>query len=291
VPYIELFGDSSHRDPEVYEEILAGHPHRIIAGFIHEVNATVSPDRVEGLHLHESYAEVAAILFGLGAITRGEALEVMHAAKDEACRAPRLRSRTSSTLTSPETLRVCSRAVALTATVHHVEIALSDVDRGVYEALDLRVAQHPSETLRFMVTRTLAYALSYEDGIAFSKGGLSQTDEPPVVVRDPTGVLLAWIDVGVPSAQRLHKASKAARRVAVFTAELAQLRREAESKKIHEAETIEVWPLDGALLDAIAQRLDRNTKLELTRSDGQLYVGIKGATLEAPLTRASLLSP
>src|SRR3954469_19332521 len=107
--------------------------------------------------------------------------------------------------------------MALTATIYHLEVALSDVDRGVYESLDLRLARHPSETMRYMLTRTLAYCLSYEDGIAFSKGGISAADEPPIAVRDPTGILLAWIDVGSPSAERLHKASKAARRVALFT--------------------------------------------------------------------------
>ena len=86
--------------------------------------------------------------------------------------------------------------MAAQATMHHVEVALSDVDRGVYEALDLRVAQHPSESMRYMLTRTLAYCLSYEEGIAFSKGGLSSTDEAPISVKDPTGVLLAWIDIG-----------------------------------------------------------------------------------------------
>src|SRR4051794_8263609 len=133
--------------------------------------------------------------------------------------------------------------MALTATVHRFEIALSDVDRGVYETLELRVAQHPSETMRYLLTRTLAYALSYEEGIAFSKGGLSDTDEPPVSIRDATGILLMWIDVGAPSAERLHKASKAARRVAVFTSELTQLRREAKGKTIHKADAIDVWPI------------------------------------------------
>ena len=78
-----LFGDSSHRDPEVYKEIVAAHPERIVAGFIHKVNATVSADRVEGLYLHESYAEVAAVLYELGSLTEAEALEVMRAAKGE----------------------------------------------------------------------------------------------------------------------------------------------------------------------------------------------------------------
>ena len=76
--------------------------------------------------------------------------------------------------------------MALTATLYHWKIALSDVERGVYEALDIRLAQHPSESVRYLVTRAIAYALFYEDGIAFSKGGISSTDEPPIVVRDPS---------------------------------------------------------------------------------------------------------
>jgi uncharacterized protein YaeQ len=180
--------------------------------------------------------------------------------------------------------------MALTATVHHVEVALSDVDRGVYEALDLRLAQHPSESMRYMLTRTLAYCLSYEEGIAFSKGGLSSTDEPPVAIKDPTGVFLAWIDVGAPSAERLHKASKAARRVDVFThVELAQLRKEAATRAIHKVEAIRVWRFPTRLLDALEARMERNTKLELTRNDGQLYVAVRGETFEATLGPESLV--
>jgi uncharacterized protein YaeQ len=50
--------------------------------------------------------------------------------------------------------------MALTATIYHLQVALSDVDRGVYEALDLRLARHPSESMRYLLTRTLAYCLS-----------------------------------------------------------------------------------------------------------------------------------
>src|SRR6185295_6804222 len=117
---------------------------------------------------------------------------------------------------------------------------------------------HPSETMRYLLTRVLAYCLSYEDGIAFSKGGLSSTDEPPIAVRDPTGIFLAWIDVGVPSAERLHKATKAARKVSVFThAELAQLRREAATKPIHKVESVEIWRIAPPFLDALEEKIGR----------------------------------
>ena len=180
--------------------------------------------------------------------------------------------------------------MALGATIHTIELALSDVDRNVYETLDLKVAQHPSETMRFLVTRVLAYALEYEEGIAFSKGGISSTDEPPIAIHDPTGILLAWIDVGSPAAERLHKASKAARRVALYTsADLFLLRRELEKQTIYKAEEIAVWRLAPAFVDAIVEKMDRKTKIELTRTDGQLYVVIGKTTLESALERTSLI--
>ena len=180
--------------------------------------------------------------------------------------------------------------MALTATLHHFKITLSDVERNVYEVLDLRVARHPSESTRYLVTRTLAYALSYEEGIAFSKGGVSSTDEAPVFVRDPTGILLAWIEIGSPSAARLHKASKAARRVALFTAAtIAPLVEEARSGAIHRAAGIDVWQLEPAFLDAVGERLDRNLDLELVHSEGRLYVTIAGEVLEGAVERMPLL--
>ena len=180
--------------------------------------------------------------------------------------------------------------MALTATMHHFQITLSDVDRGVYEALDLRVARHPSETMRYLVTRSLAYCLSYEEGIAFSKGGLSSAEEAPISVRDRTGVLRAWIDVGSPSAERLHKASKAASRVALFThVELALLVREASTRAIHRVDQIVVYRFEPEFLDALAGKLDKNSKFELVRTDGQLYVTIAAETLNGTVTECSLV--
>ncbi len=180
--------------------------------------------------------------------------------------------------------------MTLTATIYHFQITLSDVDRGVYEALDLRVARHPSETMRYLITRTLAYCLSYEDGIAFSKGGLSAAEEAPVSVRDATGVLRAWIDVGSPSAERLHKASKAAGRVALFThVEHALLLREASARVIHRLEQIEVFRVEPGLLDALDAKLDKNSKFEVVRTDGQLYITVAGSTLNGTLTQCSLV--
>ena len=180
--------------------------------------------------------------------------------------------------------------MAPNATVYHLEIGLSDVERSVYETLDLRVARHPSETVRYMLIRVIAYCLCFEDGIAFSKGGLSTADEPPISIHDSTGSRLAWIDVGLPSADRLHRASKAAKRVELFTtADVPTLRREASSRPIHRVDDIAVWRIAPTLLDTLEPKIAKRTKLEIVRNEGQLYVTVDGTTLEGAIDRVSLV--
>ncbi|MBK7585294.1 MAG: YaeQ family protein [Myxococcales bacterium] len=180
--------------------------------------------------------------------------------------------------------------MALSATIYRWQVNVSDVDRGVYTTLDLRLARHPSENMRYLITRTLAYCLSYEEGIQFSKGGISSTDEPPISVYDPTGLLLAWIDIGSPAAERLHKASKAAPKVLLYTtSDLALLRKDAAG--IHKVAAIEVFFIDPRLVDALEAKLDRNSSFELTHTDGHLYVTVAGATLDGSVERQSLVEP
>src|SRR6188474_861818 len=95
------------------------------------------------------------------------------------------------------------------------EVRLADADRAVYETLSIRAARHPSESAEYLLTRLLAYCLEYKEGIAFSRG-LSDPDEPAITVRDLTGVMQAWIEIGMPDANRLHKAAKAAPKVTVY---------------------------------------------------------------------------
>jgi len=178
--------------------------------------------------------------------------------------------------------------VALSATIHNFDIQLADVDRGVYETLALRVARHPSETEEYLVTRVLAYCLEFAEGIAFSKG-LDSPDEPAITVRDLTGALRAWIEIGAPDAARLHKASKAAPRVAVYThRDPAQLLRHLAGERIHRAEFLELYSVDRDLIAGLVERLDRRNALELSVTEQQLYVNIGSKTLSGPVERHAL---
>jgi uncharacterized protein YaeQ len=175
--------------------------------------------------------------------------------------------------------------VALGATLYHFTIRLSDVDRAVYETLELKLAKHPSESDEYLVTRLLAYCLEYAEGIAFSRG-LSSPDEPPIEVRDLTGVLQAWIEVGSPDAARLHKAAKAAPRVAVYThKDPAQLLRALDGERIHRAGEIELYALGRELVAALVKRLQRRNDLDLSVTDRHLYATLGGETLSGEVER------
>lgn len=178
--------------------------------------------------------------------------------------------------------------MALGATIHTFDIDLNDVDRGVYAPLNLRVAQHPSEAAPYLLTRVLAYCLEHTEGIGFSKG-LSEPDEPAIFVRDLTGALMAWIEVGLPEPERLHRASKASPRVAVYAHKepALWLTRLAETK-IHRANELEIFAFDPAWISNLATRLERRMSLSLTRSDGEIYLALGKDTFQTVLERPAL---
>ena len=179
--------------------------------------------------------------------------------------------------------------MALTATVYTFDVALSDIDRGVYETLAIKAARHPSESEGYLLTRVLAYCLEYTEGIAFSKGGISDPDDPPLLVKDLTGAWRSWIEVGAPDAARLHKASKASPRVALYTHKDPRiLFRGYEGQTIHRAAQIDVIAMDRELLEALAAHLDRRVSWSLTRTDDQLFVDVAGETLTGTLARLRL---
>jgi uncharacterized protein YaeQ len=179
--------------------------------------------------------------------------------------------------------------MALGATVYNFEIDLADRGRSVYETLALRIARHPSESDEYLVARVLAYCLEYTDGIEFSRGGLSDPDGPPIAVRDLTGALRAWIDIGTPDAARLHKAAKLVPRVAVYVhKDPAQWLRTLAGERIHNPETLELYALDRPLVAGIAGQLDRRLSFALSVDDGELYAAMAGATISGAVQRIRL---
>jgi uncharacterized protein YaeQ len=174
--------------------------------------------------------------------------------------------------------------MALTATIYNFTIELADVDRSVYETFALRVARHPSETAEYMLTRVLAYSLEYQDGIEMTDG-ISTGNEAPIVIRDLTGRITAWIDVGMPDAARLHRARKLADRVAVYThRDIRQLLDQLSDEKIHRANEIPIYAFDRAFIGQAADGLDRRATLSISITERELFLDIDGRTFQTTVT-------
>lgn len=178
--------------------------------------------------------------------------------------------------------------MALTATIYNFDIELADADRNLYESLALRVARHPSESEEYLVTRVLAYLLEFAEGIEFSRG-VSDPEDPAISIRDLTGRIKTWIDVGTPDAARLHKAAKSGARVVVYTHKNPdQFLKQLSGEKIHRPDELELYAMDRGLVAALAARLERRLAFSVSITDRELYLSIGTDTLTGAVTRLAL---
>src|SRR5688572_1098962 len=178
--------------------------------------------------------------------------------------------------------------MALTATIYNFDVELADNDRSVYESLALRVAQHPSESDEYLIARVLAYLLEYREGIEFSRG-VSEPEEPTLSIRDLTGRITTWIEIGTPDSTRLHKAAKAAERVVVYChKEGAQWLKGLAAADIHRAGDIELYAFDRAFIAEMVGRLDRRMAFSVSISDRELYLSIGNDNLTGRVERLPL---
>ena len=174
------------------------------------------------------------------------------------------------------------------STVYHFSIELSDTDRGVYEAFKLPTALHPSESLEFMMGRVVAYSLEYGEGISFSPG-IGATDDPAISIKGLDGRYQAWIDVGAPNAERLHRAAKLAQRVAVYchrSSDVVYL--QLTQTPIFRGEDVAFYSFNNDFISDLVSTLDRRNEVTISRSDGTLYVQSNGRDLSSPLVERRL---
>lgn len=173
--------------------------------------------------------------------------------------------------------------MALPSTVYRVTIQLSDVDRGVYEALQATVARHPSETEERLVARLLAYALFFEPGLSFTKG-VGAGEEPDLWLKGPDGRVLLWVEVGLPEPERIIKAGRHAERTALVACGRALPAWEQQHlRKLEGIPRVSVISFDQEFIGCLVSRLDRSITWDVTISDGTLYLNVGSETFETAL--------
>ncbi len=179
-------------------------------------------------------------------------------------------------------------SLALTSTLYRFQVDLSDVDRNLYQTLEFRAAMHPSESLPFFIIRILAYCLNVREGLEFS-AGISSPDEPAIRAMGATGGIDLWIDIGNPTAKRIHKAAKSSKELLIYTHKDARmLAKELTEEKVHRLEEIGLYAMEARFLNALGNTLKRDNHWEMTRNEGELYVGVEKETFQGRLERMGL---
>ncbi|MEE2961979.1 MAG: YaeQ family protein [Myxococcota bacterium] len=178
--------------------------------------------------------------------------------------------------------------MALGAIVRKFTIDLAHVDRGIYETLEFKLAQHPSENANRVVVRVLARALAYEEGLEFGRG-LSNVEEPALWSKDARGQIRLWIDVGAPSAQRLHRASKQAHKIWIFTDKnTTGLKKEWGGQKIHRADDISLVLIPPSFTAALAESVCKQNHWTVTMTGGYLNVGYGDRSVDTQIEESTV---
>jgi len=164
--------------------------------------------------------------------------------------------------------------MALKATIFKAELQIADMDRSYYRDHALTIARHPSETDERMMVRVLAYALHADDALSFGKG-LSADDEPDLWLKDLTGTIELWIDVGQPDEKRIRRACGRARQVIVYSygGQGAAIWWNQVAGKLGRTRNLTVISVPAAASQALAQLAQRNMRLNCTIQDQQVWLG------------------
>jgi len=163
--------------------------------------------------------------------------------------------------------------LAVKATIYKAELQVNDMDRHHYAAYALTLAQHPSETEERLMVRLLAFALHADERLAFGRG-ISADDEPDLWLKDLTGAIELWIDLGQPDDQRIRRACGRAQRVVVinYSGRGADIWWEKTASLVERCRNLTVLDLAASSCQTLAALASRNLRLQCFIEDGQVQV-------------------
>lgn len=161
--------------------------------------------------------------------------------------------------------------MALTPTIYKFRINLSDLNRQHYDALNLTLAQHPSETTERMMVRLLAYCLNAQEGLEFCKG-LSNPEEPDLWAKDLNDAITLWIDVGEPVVDRVKKATRQAKAVKVYSFNSKSDTWWNQNQNPLKQLPAEYYQFPWEQVQALAALVTRTMDISMTLSENSLYI-------------------
>jgi uncharacterized protein YaeQ len=162
--------------------------------------------------------------------------------------------------------------MALKSTIYKASLQVADMDRNYYADHALTIACHPSETPERMMVRVLAYALNAHERLAFGKG-LSDVEDPDLSLKDLTGRVQLWIEVGLPDEKTVLKACGRADAVKVYAYGTSTPNWWKQTgPKLERARNLAVASVAPETSAALARLATRSMRLQCTIQDGEIWI-------------------
>lgn len=169
--------------------------------------------------------------------------------------------------------------MALKPTIYKLKVALTDLNRNYYDALNLTIAQHPSETIERMMVRILVFCINAQESLSFTKG-LSTVEEPDLWAHTLDGQIALWIDVGEPAADRIKKATRLAQTVKIYCfnskSNVWWTQEQAKFNKL----TASVFQFQWKNIQTLAKLAQRTMDISITITDYSAYVATESGECE-----------
>lgn len=174
--------------------------------------------------------------------------------------------------------------MAISSTIFKAELSISDMNRNYYQTHALMLARHPSETDERMMVRLLAFALNAHEGLQFTRG-LSTEDEPELWLKNDTGEIELWIELGQPDEKRLRKACGRSRQVRLYCyqSRSCDVWWQQNENKLQRLDNLQVIKVCRDVAKQLVDLTQRTMQLQCTVQDALVWFADKSQTIEIEL--------
>jgi len=180
--------------------------------------------------------------------------------------------------------------MAIKATIFKANLQIADMERHYYQDHTLTLARHPSETDERMMVRLLAFAMHAHEHLEFGQG-MTNDEEADLWLKDMTGAIKLWIDVGIPDEKLIRKACGRAEQVVVYCygGRVADMWFAQNSAQFERQKNLSIVNLPVESTRALAKLAQRSMNLQCTIQDGQVWLSDGNASVQ--VERVMLKTP
>ncbi len=160
--------------------------------------------------------------------------------------------------------------MALNSTIYKADLQISNMDCHYYNQHKLTLAKHPSETDERLMVRLLTFAMYANEALTIGKD-INSDGEPALWIKDLTGAMSLWIEIGQPDERIIRKACGRSKQVVLMlygkNPELWWNQNQNLFTVRHNLTVILLSPEDT---QSLAKMANRNMNITCTIDEGQI---------------------